>query len=432
MNQEDPFMAFSTDRTVIPTPGSQMGGSRTRSAPSLVEPDDADIVQSGLNPLLAFANPLLNLIPSLRGTLNHPNPEQLRRDLSRAVREFEARARAAGILAEHVVAARYILCTLLDEVVAGTPWGPRVWVQQSLLVEFHNDTRGGEKVFQLLSKLAANPTKEKDLLELIYVCLQLGFEGRYNSRVDGGGTGQLDAIKDRLYQLLRKHEGEPDRALSPNWRGVAKTHRRWIGALPLWVIAAVCGVAMLGIYLLFSFSLSRKSDQLAADIAAIRVSAPHPRPRPIEIVEPRLSRFLSEEIARGLVEVRDTADRSVVTIRGDGLFEAGSDVIARQYDSLLMRVADALAKVPGQIEITGHTDNIPIRTLRFPSNYELSRARADSVKKMIAARVPMDRLRSAGRADTEPLALNDNPQNRARNRRVDITLFVAAPTEAQR
>jgi type VI secretion system protein ImpK len=152
----------------------------------------------------------------------------------------------------------------------------------------------------------------------------------------------------------------------------------------------------------------------------------------VETFEPRLSRFLPDEIARGLVEVRDTADRSVVTIRGDGLFEPGSDVISRQYEWLLARVADALTKVPGTIEVTGHTDNVPIRTLRFPSNWELSRARAESVKQLLAARVHPDRLRSAGRADTEPLAPNDSAQNRSRNRRVDITLFVAAPSEAQR
>jgi type VI secretion system protein ImpK len=430
MTETNPFIAFSTDRTVIPTPGAQMDMSRTSFGAEGDDADDAQAVESGLNRLLAIANPLLNLVPTLRSTVSHPNPEQLRRDLSRAVREFDTRARAAGIAPEHVVAARYILCTLLDEVVAGTPWGTRVWVRQSLLIEFHNDARGGEKVFQLLSKLAANPSKDKDLLELIYVCLQLGFEGRYS--VTDGGKGQLDALKDRLYQLLRKQEPETERALSPNWRGVAKTHRRWIGALPLWVIAAACAVAFLGIYLAFSFSLNSKSDRLAAEIAAIKVGIAQPRQRPMETVEPRLSRFLSEEIARGLVEVRDTADRSVVTIRGDGLFEPGSDVIAHQYDWLLMRVAEALANIPGQVEVTGHTDNVPIRTLRFPSNYELSRARAESVKQMIAARVPAPRLRAAGRADTEPLAANDTPQNRARNRRVDITLFVAAPTEAQR
>jgi len=132
------------------------------------------------------------------------------------------------------------------------------------------------------------------------------------------------------------------------------------------------------------------------------------------------------------VAVRDEIDRSVITIRGDGLFEPGSDVIAHQYDWLLARVGDALTQVPGQVTVAGHTDNVPIRTLRFPSNWELSRARAESVKQLLATRVPMQRLRSDGRADTEPLVTNDTPQNRARNRRVDITLFVAIPTEAQR
>jgi len=430
MSQDDPFESFGSDRTVIlPTPGARVAPPR---ATYISEPEDTSEVKTvptGLNRLIAEANPLLGLVPQLRGTIQHPNPEQLRQELSRAIRDFEARARAAGIQPEHVIAARYILCTLLDETVASTPWGPHVWARQSLLVEFHNQSWGGEKVFQLASKFAGNPAAYRDLLELIFICLQLGFEGRY--RVIENGRAQLDALQERLYQLLRKQQAENERSLSPHWQGTAKVRRRWFGAIPLWVIGSVCALALVSIYLSFNFSLSRTSDRLASEIAQIRVAPPAPaRPRPVVTVEPRLARFLASEIAQGYVEVSDRADRSVVTIRGDGLFEPGSDVISPHFEWLVARIAQALASVAGQVEITGHTDNIPIRTLRFPSNYELSTARAESVQKLIAHYVPHNRLRASGRADLEPLAVNDSPQNRARNRRVTVTLYTGGQVEA--
>ena len=81
-------------------------------------------------------------------------------------------------------------------------------------------------------------------------------------------------------------------------------------------------------------------------------------------------------------------------------------------------------KVQGRVLVTGHSDNTPIRTLQFPSNWHLSKARADSVVQMLAVgSTNPSRFTSEGRADTEPVAPNDTPQNRALNRRVDIILL---------
>jgi type VI secretion system protein ImpK len=91
---------------------------------------------------------------------------------------------------------------------------------------------------------------------------------------------------------------------------------------------------------------------------------------------------------------------------------------------LLARIAQALNEVPGQVTITGHTDSEPIRTPRFPSNWHLSQDRADAVKSEVTKTVKADRLRSEGRADSEAVADNGNAQGRAKNRRVEITLFV--------
>ena len=422
---DDPFAGLTGDRTVImPVPGGRTPArpGASDSTTTLEEPT----VSSGVNPLVAAANPLLNMIPQLRSSVEHPNPAGLRDGLAQGIRAFEAQARAAGVSPEHVVVARYALCTLIDETAASTPWGASgAWAQRGLLAMFHNETSGGEKFFQLLARLADNPQANLHLLELMYVCLQFGFEGRY--RVADGGLRQLEAVRQRLLSIIRKQRGEYERDLSPSWRGVPAVPQSRLAWLPLWVVGAVAAVIIVAVYLAFSLSLSRSSDRLAIDIAGVRVGAVlRPAPAP----EPRLTPFLAEEIQRGLVAVDDRLDRSIVTILGDGIFKPGEVTIAAARQPLLFRIADAIARVPGQVDVIGHTDNLPIRSLRFPSNWELSSARADSVAGLLASRVERGRLHIEGRGESEPIAGNDSPEGRAKNRRVEIIVYVPAGSPA--
>jgi type VI secretion system protein ImpK len=429
---DDPFADLGVDRTVImPIPGGRPApGGRAAPAPAQQPPSpgehaevaDASAVSSGLNPLIAAANRLLNVLPQLRSSVQHPNPTALRDSLAQGVRQFEAQARAAGVTTEKIVAARYALCTLIDETATSTPLGASgAWAHQGLLALFHGETGGGEKFFQLLSRLAENPQANLDLLELMYVCLEFGFEGRF--RIVDGGQRQLEAIRQRLLQIIRKQRGEFERDLSPNWRGLGDVAQRRLGWLPLWVVGAVTVVALIGIYVGFDWNLGSASDRLAAEIAGLRVAAPV---APRAAAAPRLATFLQDEIRRGLVKVDDHLDRSVVTILGDGLFKPGEATIGSENQGLLSRIGDALRGVPGPVDVIGHTDNVPIRTLRFPSNWELSKGRAESVARILSARVTPERLRADGRGEAEPVAPNDTPQGRAKNRRVEITLHVPA------
>jgi type VI secretion system protein ImpK len=429
---DDPFADLGVDRTVImPVPGGRPAPGRAAPAPGQPRPSavdqtevgDAVAVSSGLNPLIAAANRLLDVLPQLRSSVQHPNPTALRDSLAQGVRQFEAQARAAGVTTEKIVAARYALCTLIDETATSTPLGTSgAWAHQGLLALFHGETGGGEKFFQLLSRLAENPHANLDLLELMYVCLEFGFEGRF--RILDGGQRQLEAIRQRLLQIIRKQRGEYERDLSPNWRGLGDVAQRRLGWLPLWVVGAVTGVALIGIYVGFHWNLGSASDRLAAEIASLRVAAPV---APRAAAAPRLATFLQDEIRRGLVKVDDHLDRSVVTILGDGLFKPGEATIGSENLGLLARIGDALRGVPGPVDVIGHTDNVPIRTLRFPSNWELSKARAESVARILSARVPPERLRADGRGEAEPVAPNDTTQGRAKNRRVEITLHVPVP-----
>jgi type VI secretion system protein ImpK len=138
---------------------------------------------------------------------------------------------------------------------------------------------------------------------------------------------------------------------------------------------------------------------------------------------PDIAGQLAAEISRGEVAVTDSTGKSTIVIRSDRLFASGSTRLEASVEPVVLRVAAALDRVPGAIVVTGHTDDVPIRTARFPSNWELSTERAASVVRLMSGRLKDPaRLRAEGLADSAPAAPNDSAANRARNRRVEIVL----------
>ena len=263
----DPFAAFEGDRTVIKPsagrgakPGAPAAPAQAPAPAMRAEAPLPDLPpHASLNPLVQAAAPLLSAAPRLRATVRHPNPAALRVQLVESIKRFESVARAQGLPNEQVVAARYILCTLLDEAASSTPWGGSgAWSSQSLLVAFHNEAWGGEKVFQLLTRLAQSPREHRNLLELMYAALSLGFEGRY--KVMNDGKAQLDSVRERLAVMLRDLAGPADRSLSPQWKGVAAAPSRLTDGIPLWVVGAALAFLLLALFLLLRLTLNAQTD----------------------------------------------------------------------------------------------------------------------------------------------------------------------------
>jgi type VI secretion system protein ImpK len=441
MSHDDPF--FSGDDagpTVIrPIPG---GRRHRAAAPAPLPPSapvtadwNADLaVAADRNPVLQCASGLLGVAAQLRGTASHPNPATLREALVRQVREFETCARAKGLTDAVVLPARYVLCAMLDESVLDTPWGSEsVWGERGLLISFHNETWGGEKFFDALDRLLAYPSGNLNLLELMYLCLALGFEGRYRVRDDG--RNELEQVREKLYRAIRAQRGEPEQELAPHWRGQDIRPDPLVHQLLLWVLSAISGIALLGLFSLLTFSLHRASDPVFAGLAQLGQEIPPPvEPREAldrtdasvdtSKVRPTLRTLLAEDIAADRLEVVDRPLGQTVILRGDGLFASGRIEIRSEFVPRIKRIGEALLQLPGPILITGHTDSVPIRTLRFPSNQVLSQARAENVRSLLADILgDGTRLTAEGRADTE-LRVPEQPRS-ARNRRVEITLMPA-------
>jgi type VI secretion system protein ImpK len=421
---------------VKPTPG---GRRPTASAPVMPPPTDyggddgIDMTLGGLNPLVAAAGPILGLVRRLRVSAGQNNIEGLRERVIGEIKTFEKRTQSAGVPNEAARAAHYALCAMVDDIVLNTPWGGNSgWARSGMVSTFHVDVTGGERFFDLLNHLLKDPAANGEVLELMYLCLSLGFEGRL--RILPQGTLEHTRIRNSLYRVLSQRRGDFERDLSIHWQGVAAPYRPLRPGIEFWTVMAVTLIIVTLMATGFSFALNGSSDTTLSDLVrlppqgqpSIRIVAPTPPPPPAPPPSSldQLRAFLAPEIAQGLVSVLAQGPETIVRIRNAGMFDSGSaSVSGDQYIALLNRIGDALNGRPGKVLITGHTDNIPIRTIRFPSNWHLSQARADAVADIVKSRLSdKSRLSAEGMADTEPVASNDTPDGREANRRIDVIL----------
>ena len=134
---------------------------------------------------------------------------------------------------------------------------------------------------------------------------------------------------------------------------------------------------------------------------------------------------LKDEIEEGLIDVESQMNRIVIRIREKGSFSSGDARLNRAFVPILDKIHDVLVKTNGQLAVAGHTDNIPINTPRYRSNWELSTSRATSVVHELLRKgeIPPARFVLEGYAETQPLTTNDTAANRAKNRRVEIIVL---------
>ncbi len=435
MTSDDPFDPFSSpqsdDRTIIrPVPGGKRSDLQTPSPAKLPlsETNQALPRLGRLNPLEKASSGLLALLTRINCSRDQSDPAQLKNKIIREIEQFQIIAQTENIDSQTISSARYVMCTVLDEAVINTPWGNNSsWAQQSLLSLFHKEVSGGERFFHLLKLLAQNPGKNRGLLELMYLCLALGFQGRY--RIIEGGKNKLAEIREWLYRILQRERGAVEHALSPHWEGVTDRRNPLARFVPLWVFGAVAAGLLAIMFSVFLYQLNKDSDPVFRQMFAIKppvheIVNPEPVPTYTPIPELTLSILLTDEIELNRIKVTELVQRSTVTIQGDNLFGSGSATVNNSILPLLHKISDAMNQLSGQVLITGHSDNQPIRSARFPSNWHLSKARAQAVANVIQQNLTdPDRTMIEGRSDLDPIASNTTREGRAKNRRVEITLL---------
>ena len=440
---------WQSEPTVIkPNPG----GKRSRKNPeegvgestalftalkSSAQVSEIDYHSSGMPLIVSAARPQLNLLGRLRTMTDVADVEQLRMAVIDEMRSYERRIANGGADVEHARIAHYVLCATIDDVVLATSWGANSdWGTRSIVSTFHSDVQGGDRVFDLLEHQLRAPGRNHDVLMLMYLCLSLGFRGRL--RVSPRGALELSQIRDNLYRTLQSQMGDMERELSPAWRGINARNAKsgFKHLLPAFLALMVLGVALgyVGILNL----LSAKSD--AAIIAfsklppsgspSLKVAQPAmASPEQADVIDNFLV-FLKPEIDRGVLTTARNGNEVVIRYRNTGTFDAGSAKVKPQFAQLLDRVAKAAAEARFDVLITGHTDNRPIRTVRYPSNWDLSKARAGAVADIVRRHMPADHVRSEPRGETEAIDSNDTPQGREANRRTEMLLRLRSDSDS--
>jgi type VI secretion system protein ImpK len=380
----------------------------------------------GPEPLVAAAGRLIHLASRLKTMAVQPDLGPLRQLVIRELDAFSKRAQGLGLEPRSIQLAHYILCAFIDDAVMSTPWGANSpWSQHSLLAAYHNDVQGGERLFQFAERMESDPNREPRLMELLYLCLSLGFEGR--AALVSGGQNLLGQHRTRLAAAIAQQRGSAPDELSPQWRGATVAGGRYQPRVPLWVIGT--GLALIGL-LVFAALLFRLSSESSAAITAldqaVGTTAPPPAPPPApETQTPtydRMRSILAPDVDAGRLAVLREGDDIVIRLVNQGLFDSGSATPAGSWNATFARLAEAANLTHGQIRIEGHTDNQQIRSLAFPSNLQLSQARASAVGRALlsAGLADGNRLRTDGYGDAQPIGDNSTADGRRENRRVEI------------
>ena len=175
------------------------------------------------------------------------------------ISSLDEEVRQHGYDSATLLAYRYALCSFIDEAVMGTPWGAHSrWAERSLLSVNHNETWGGEKFFTVLSRMMMDPERYRDVLEFKYLCLCLGFKGKYGMQHDRNEA--LQAIIVKLHRQLREMRGEAPEVLTEPEKNIVSRRYR-IGRLwPWWTPWLSAMVHLAVVYAFFAISLSSSSE----------------------------------------------------------------------------------------------------------------------------------------------------------------------------
>jgi len=235
--------------------------------------DTFTYTHNGVNPLVQEAAELLHFLAFARTISHHPDPAGLRAEMVERVKSFTTRISRMQYEHGMVMAARYCICSAIDEVVLLTQWGNNSeWSTNSLLMTFHQERHGGKKFFEILRRLIAKPATSIDLLELVYICLRLGFEGQY--RVQPGGQTKLNSLVNDLSKTIAVERGSYELSLTQHWQGATQEYQRPAREIPRWVLALSCFGILFVIYLFFSASLQDKAKPVERDLGKVAITVP--------------------------------------------------------------------------------------------------------------------------------------------------------------
>lgn len=223
-------------------------------SPSLVFPSRTvrHHPKAGLNTLVDNASYLFSVIGKLKNIKSYRQLSKLQQELIQEINHFQDTIKLHGYNAEYILVCRYIMCATLDDIIANAPWGGQ-WESYGLLSVFNQDSSlHQDKFFDILERAIKEPGLYIDLMELIYICLSLGYKGQY--RKTEHSQYQLEQITNNLYKHIRAYRGSFSKTLSPTALKSSKTARKVAPDSPSSLLFIFCVTACIIMTIFISLS----------------------------------------------------------------------------------------------------------------------------------------------------------------------------------
>ena len=232
--------------------------------------------KAGLNPLADAASYLFTMLGKLKLMDSYRQLNKLQKKLVREISVFQDSAKRSGYNAEYLLVCRFVICAAFDDIISNTAWGSQgQWQAYSLLAAFNQDVQHQDKFFSILERAIKEPAHYIDLMELIYLCLSLGYKGRYRSTEYS--QYQLEQITDNLYKHIRAYRGSFNKTLSPVPLKAIKTNLKAVSqrGVAVFDITFITTCIIMTIFISLGYLTDVISNEAYKNIAHIENSVSH-------------------------------------------------------------------------------------------------------------------------------------------------------------
>lgn len=226
---------------------------------------------AGLNPLVDAAGYLFSMLGKVKHINHYRQLGKLQSEFIQEVNLYQETVKHLGFSTEYTIVCRYVLCAVIDDIIANTTWGGQgQWDSYSLLVAFNQDVQHQDKFFSIMERAINEPASYIDLMELMYICLSLGYKGKYRSTEYS--QYQLEQITNNLYKHIRAYRGSFSKALSPTPLKIPKPVVKPVPQHNFSFLFLLCVTAsiILAIFISLGYLMDAISNEAFKNIAQIQ------------------------------------------------------------------------------------------------------------------------------------------------------------------
>ncbi len=227
--------------------------------------------RAGVNPIVDSAGRLFTIMGELKSSKTFRTLSKLQSELIEEMNAFQENIKSHGYNTEYTLVCRYVICASIDELILSTSWGgQKNWEPYSLLGTYSQDTRHQENFFSILERAIKEPDYYIDLMELMYICLSMGYRGRYRSQEYD--HAELEQITNALYKHIRAYRGNFSKTLSPTPLQAPKSPTKTLLHKPesIWTTLLISGCIIMIIFISLGYLMEMISNEAISNISNLQ------------------------------------------------------------------------------------------------------------------------------------------------------------------